>query len=274
MRTSLLLVLLILVGGRIAPTASACNRCGHFGSSCRYFKTVAKPIVKVVTPDVFVVQNNYPQPLVGQGNTLYQSNGFQSALLPFLDPNRYFEQEIQLIRAADATNAIRSQRASVLLERVIEIQAPAVERLAAGQAAQMVLQAAGLDPSHNTGGPTQQAVVINRDAAGRLQVLPLNAEQYKRLETTTTRITEEIGVTADAQANAAPVSLVVQHCGRCHNAGGEGHARFALDGEVTSDMRLAAIRSVMAPEGDPLHMPKGATLDGDTVAAIVAELSQ
>ena len=209
MRFALALLLTLVA----IESASACNRCRR--NPCVYTKYVAPVVQQIVadSPDVYVIQNSYPSPLIPQGSSLYQSTGhsYQGAVLPFMDPNRYFEQELQLLRAANETSAIRSERASALVSRIAELQAPAVERLAAGQAAQMVLQAAGLDPAHNTGG-TQQAVVISRDAHGQLQVLPLNAAQVALAMKT--QIKEPI---ADG-APPPPVAVgkLTQFCGKCH----------------------------------------------------------
>lgn len=178
-----LLIVLVLLS---ASEAWACSRCGYY-SSCRYYapvvqKQYVQPIVKQEQTDVYVVQNNYPQPLVAQGtsNVVASTASYQQSVLPLLEPNQYFSQELQLIKAATQTGALRTERAMAAFQRVMELQAPAVERLAAGQAAAMVLQAAGLDPAHNKGGSSSAVVVSN--IQGKVQVVPLNAEQIQHLQ--------------------------------------------------------------------------------------------
>ncbi len=165
-------------------------------------------------PDVYVVQNNNPAPLVAQGNTLYQSVGYQSAVLPFFDPNSYFEQELQLHKAADVTAALRSERTASLVERIVALQTPAIERIAAGQAAQMVLRASGLDPRHNSA--SASGVVISRNADGIVtvtQIDPVRARAYAAGAatsiTTTTRRLARI-------ATNGSYPMLTQFCAKCH----------------------------------------------------------
>ena len=61
-------VIVVLLFGQFVGPVDACNRCGLFGNRCR-FKAVDAHHVQHVRQDyqqdVFVVQNNYPAPLVG-----------------------------------------------------------------------------------------------------------------------------------------------------------------------------------------------------------------
>lgn len=216
----LLLITLVCV-----DDASACTRCRRFGTACIY----AKPVVAAVAPvvqtiestDVFVIQSNYPAPLVGQGTSAVVSNGgYQSLTLPLFDPSIYFSQSLQLIRAANDTNALQHERTSSLVERVAALQAPAVERLAAGQAASSVLRAAGLDPAHNMQG-NSSAVVINRDAEGRLQVLPLSTEQIQSITSSVSASTSNVTTTiktTDPQLGEATgkFPMLQTFCAKCH----------------------------------------------------------
>lgn len=201
----------------LSSGADACSRCGHYGTSCRYYRApYIAPIVKnyVTSPDVFVVQNNYPAPLVAQGATQYLSNGgYQAAVLPLLDPNQYFSQEMQLIKAATETQALRTERTASLFQKTMELQSSTVERLAAGQAAQMVLQASGLDPAHNTAGG-ENAVVISRNAQGLIQVLPLSGAQAQQL--VSSKLSRPIGNAAVTRPNNSATPLLEQFCFKCH----------------------------------------------------------
>lgn len=210
----------VLIGGMVAlatllPTdATACGRCGSY-SRCRYY--APKPAyVAPAQANVFVVQNAYAPPLVQQGSSYYQSTGagYQAQVLPLIDPNRYVEGSLMLQKASVESQAIMYERTLGFVREVSALQAPALERLAAGQAASMVLKASGLDPAHNAGGGSQ-AVVINRDEYGRVQVVPLSPEQTQRLST---NIIQRVDTTPPPQnpGTAPSGSLVSQFCYSCH----------------------------------------------------------
>lgn len=240
---SLLAGLLVLL---IASDASACHRCGR--SACLYVKpvvaTVAAPVQSVTQTDVYVVQNNAATPLVAQGTSAIVSNGgYQSQVLPLFDPNRYVSQRLELQKAVNATGAIENERTNNLVERLVALQAPAVERLAAGQAAQMVLHAAGLSE------PNQQAqssavVITNRN--GVIQTMQLAPEQVQALTssitTTTSKFTQSVTTTP-----AAPLAqvqgkypMLTQFCGKCHGtdvAQPKGGLYLGDDPNVVKEMR-------------------------------------
>lgn len=206
-----------------AAEASACNRCGIFGRGCRYYSasTYVAPVVAAApaSQNVYVIQNSYPAPLVGQGTSAVVSNGgYQSLTLPLFDPTAYFSQSLQLIKAANDTNALQHERTSALVQRVAELQAPTVERIAAGQAASQVLKAAGLDPAHNASGQAS-AVVISRNSDGQVQVLPLESGEAAKITarlSTTTTITGVMSSPAPPQAAAGDYPLFAKFCASCH----------------------------------------------------------
>lgn len=68
--------------------------------------------------------------------------------------------------------------------------------------------------------------------------------------------------------NALSVSLVQKNCAACHAKDGDAKDHWDASGELTADMKLAAIAAVMTGE-----MPKSKTLDPQVRADIVAELS-
>jgi len=261
----------------LATDAAACQRCGR--SACVYRAAYVAPVVQQVKQaDVFVVQNNYPQPLVAQGTSAVVSNGgYQSLTLPLFDANQYFSQELQLLKAAGDAQALRSERTSQLVERVAALQAPAVERLAAGQAARMVLQAAGLDPAHNTQGQAS-AVVISRDASGTLQVQQLSTDQVQRIATRTT-ITESIGTTErpDLAAVQGKYPMLTQFCGKCHGldvASPKAGLYLADDANVAAGMKskfFEIVRSVSQGQMPPAAEPQP---DDRQKAAILSEIEQ
>lgn len=245
---SLLFVLLIVgfAGSEFVRTAEGCNRCGR--SACLYVKpvvaAVAAPVQSITQTDVYVVQNNAATPLVAQGTSAIVSNGgYQSQVLPLFDPNRYVSQRLELQKAVNATGAIENERTSNLVERLVALQAPAVERLAAGQAAQMVLNAAGLSE------PNQQAqssavVITNRN--GVIQTMQLAPDQVQALTsqitTTTSKFTQSITTTP-----AAPLAqvqgkypMLTQFCGKCHGidvAQPKGGLYLGDDPNVVKEMR-------------------------------------
>ena len=212
-------------------TSDACNRCGLFGNRCKFVAhTYVAPVVApaYAAQPVYVVQNNYPQPLVSQGSTNYSatSQSYQQSVLPLLDVNRYFSQTLELQKAATATQALQSERALTVFQRVAELQAPSLERYAAGSAAAMVLQAAGLDPT--VGNSNSQAVVISRDSQGKLQILPLSAEQ-------TLKVTQKITTKAEvAPPPGGETPFLAKYCYACHGLEkAEPKGKFYLGNDPT-----------------------------------------
>lgn len=257
---SILLILAAAVA--VSPSiAEACNRCGR--SACIYRQAVVAPVVQQVvqSPDVYVIQNNNPAPLVAQGSVGYTSTGpqgFQAATIPLLDPNQYFSQELQLLRAASDANALRSERSAALFQRVAELNAPVAERLAAGQAASMVLQAAGLDPSNKPAALQSSAVVIRRDGAGGVQVQPLTQTQVESL---TVRTTAQNVTTPEAPLPSlgGKFPMLSQHCAKCHGtdlAAPKGGFFLGDDDNVSKTMKerffdiVEAIDSKSMPPAD------------------------
>ena len=187
--------------------ADRCRICGKHHVHTHVKTQVVKVPTPVLTPtNVYVVNNNQPAaPLVGQGNTGYAATGYQAAALPFLDPNLYFEQELQLQRAVATAAAQRSERTAALVERVVALQQPAAQTLARGTAAQAVLQAAGLANPEATG---PSGVVVKRDATGKITVTPLPTETAAGV----------VGQSAPAAANRT-YTLTQKYCGACHGTG-------------------------------------------------------
>lgn len=242
---SLSIIVAALIVSLASQSADACHRCRRFGTSCAYYKAPAvAPITIPTQTDVFVVQNNYPQPMVGQGNTYAVSNGgLQAALAPLFDLNQYASQRLQLAEAYRATGAVESERLDSIVARIAAIQAPVAERLAAGQAASQVLTAAGLNPTAQTGGNVSTAVVINRDAYGRVQVVPLTPEQVAQVNAKTEQTYGKglPGAPAIAAPNASPEpaaangSLTAKFCGSCHGANvGQPKAGLRIAGDGAS----------------------------------------
>lgn len=75
---------------------------------------------------------------------------------------------------------------------------------------------------------------------------------------------------AGGSADSAPPSmpLFAAHCLRCHS-GPQAKGEFHLDGRLTNEQRLAAIRAALAGE-----MPKGKPLPPDELGPLLYELSQ
>lgn len=171
---------------------------------------VVEEFAVVDVPDVYVIQNNTPVPLVVQGSTGYVANTYGNNVLPLFDPNVYFQQELALVRAADQTAAVRAQRTSALVERVVAMQAPAVERLAAGDAAAKILQAAGLVDTRGVVGNTN-SVVIKTTSDGQLVVEPVTM--------TAPSVSGGVGTSKAQQAPPEALSLVKKYCAACHGQG-------------------------------------------------------
>lgn len=248
MKRFYLLVVVLLFG---VNSASACSRCGNF-RSCRFVQhqaAVVAPVVVADSPDVYVIQNSYPQPLVAQGTSAVVSNGgYQASVLPLLDPNLYFSQEMQLLKAASDANAIRSERTSRLFERIAEFQAPAVNTLAAGQALQMVI-----DPQKTTQQLSTSEVVIRKDAYGRLKLEVQESTQQVLGNQPT-----------DQSATAGKYSYLNTFCAKCHGldlAEPSKGLYLGLDNNVAQNMRdkyftiKQAINSGKMPPADFPQQP-------------------
>ena len=174
---------------------------------------------------------------------------------------RWLSQSLQLIRAANDTSALQHERTSSLVERVASLQAPSVEALARGQAAQLVLRSAGLDPHHNTQGQSS-AVVISRDANGQVQVLPLEASKVQAItaaaSTTQTTITTTASVTSpDVTPGEYP--LFQKFCANCHGVGSTdtpgGGFYIGDDATVAAGMR-SRWHDITTSVGKDKTMPK------------------
>lgn len=73
---------------------------------------------------------------------------------------------------------------------------------------------------------------------------------------------------ASADSALPSTPLLTTHCSRCHS-GPQAKGEFQLDGPLTSEQRLAAIRAALAGE-----MPKGKPLPPDELGPLLYELSQ
>lgn len=195
------MILAVLLIGLLGQDATACSRCRR--SPCVYASTYTyTPALTQVTPNVFVTQNNYPQPLVGTGTTLYQgvqTPSYQQSVLPLMNPDVLITQEFQLMKAGDQASALRHERLMQFADKVLAGQQAAVEALAKGQAAAMVLNASGVATTTQQAMQTSTSVLISRNADGSVKVEPVTKEQVQEAQKTTD--------------NSSKLS---QFCGNCH----------------------------------------------------------
>lgn len=240
----------------------------HAGHPVRYIyrtKYIKQFVpIQVDQPDVFVIQNNNAASLIPQGDTIARvgNGGYQAAAVPFFDPTSYFAQEQELIRAAEQTQLLRIQGTQALLQKALEIQAPALELAARGQAASAILSAAGLSQGSQAG--SVQGVVITRDAAGQVQVLQLEQSQVQHYLQQTER-----AAAPKPQHAAQPVvadGLVKTFCYACHGtnvAAPSGGLYLGTAPEILQVMRqekASIIQRVengtMPPAGSPQPTPQ------------------
>lgn len=219
-------LLIVLVSSAYALGCRRCGRSNCGGGCFGYVKPYVAPVIAAPDTNVFVVQANYPAPLVGQGGSpAYAAGlqGFSQQSLPLLDVNLHLQSQLQLIRAAGDTNALANERFTAMVQRVAEIQAPAVERLAAGSAAAAVLNAAGLNPSVQ-GVAQSQAVLITRDQAGVIQVQQVDqsaiASMQQRWQAGLKPIDPVPGPNPGPPPEAFPVesSALATFCYKCHGS--------------------------------------------------------
>jgi mono/diheme cytochrome c family protein len=227
------------------------------------------PIKTAVARDKVIINNTligipvpvpYNNLIAEQGTTAYGSS--LSSFAYGTDLNVVFANADRFLRHSQELTQTAFAGTIALAQQVGANDAAVAKTIAEGQAVAGAFRALREAPR-----PGGQAVTfqVTVDANGQVQV-----------NQNTVNAQAEIGANiAKPAVEAEPVSsLTVQHCGTCHTQGGEGFAKWALSDAITSDERLAGIRAVMKPAGEPGHMPKGSELDGETMAAIVAELSK
>ncbi len=195
----------------LATLLMVCN-VADAGRPCRTCRKVVKAVQPIAVPQAtYVIQNNYPQPLVAQGTTAYASTaptGYQAAVLPLFDVNRYLHDQQQLSLALNKTQALGMSQVQQLAERVAEIQAPALEAQSRGQAAAMVLDAAGL---RHAGDRSTSAIVIERHGA-ETTIRPLTRQEVARLQ-----FGDDAAQPAD-DGLTTTTSLLGRFCASCHGA--------------------------------------------------------
>jgi len=261
-----------------AADASACNRCNRYGTACYYYKpAVVAPVVAPSVSNVYVIQNSYPAPLVGQGSSSLVSNGgYQSLTISQFDPTAFLSQSLQLVKAGQDAATLAHTQAQATAQRTLELQAPTVERLAAGQAASQVLRAAGLDPAHNVSGQSS-AVVISRNAEGQVQVLPLASSEVAKITASSTTITSSVATTPHPQVVGQPTSLLGQFCGKCHGldvAAPKGGLFIGDDTETAKGMKAKFYELAQAVGTDKTMPPANAPQPTDEQrAAILNEVA-
>lgn len=274
-RWSLALVALFAM---LAVETHACTRCGLFGRRCRFavvdshhVAAVAVAPVVVKQPDVFVVQNNYPQAngaalLAQQGGTVY---GLQGAAQPYvLDPSAVLRQAAELTRGAQqlASQGLTGYNTTASL--ALSLNAPANETLAKGVAASATLQAAGLSV---TSQGSSQAIRITRGADGRYVVEDVTRQLGTVPQTQATEpVQPQLPSPPDATL-AGVGELVKRHCGECHgldNPAPKGGLYFDAGHGLDCRSGLAAVKAVMSGK-----MPKGVQLSPEVRASLVQELA-
>ncbi len=196
----------------ILATLCLCCNIADAGRPCRTCRKVVKAVQPIAVPQAtYVIQNNYPQPLVAQGTTSYASTaptGYQAAVLPLFDVNRYLHDQQQLSLALNKTQALGMSQVQKIAERVAEIQAPALEAQSRGQAAAMVLDAAGL---RHAGERSTSAIVIERHGA-ETTIRPLTRQEVARLQFGG----EPTEPAEGADEHAATPTLLGRFCASCH----------------------------------------------------------
>lgn len=201
------ILLMVLVAILMATTAHACRFCGR--SSCRSCvrSQVVKQVVPVVQqPNVYVIQQNQATPLVAQGSSLYRSAGYQSAVLPYFDPNQFARDNAEILKQAQSLVTGGQSASLQWAERITSIQSEAFTADAKGRALSTVAEAMGLASPQ---GNQSQGVVIVPDGRGGYNVQQLTLQQVET-------ITQKSTIQQQDQANQQAGSLVNQFCGKCH----------------------------------------------------------
>lgn len=271
----LILIVMLAALGIQVNDADACGRCGVFGRSCRFQSHVVQKVVAapvVATPVVqqqqplFVVQNNYPQPLAVQGQTVYGGSYQQVAASLTMDASAYLAGAQALQRDTLATLKAGQDAASDAFHSVLSLQATVAEPLARGEAAERVLRAAGLSAS-----PAGQtlALKITQTSDGRWQVENATPEQV------TDAANEAVGHNhpkppVPKNGGGQQRSLVAAKCASCHGlelSAPKGGLYFDADHPLDPGLAIQALKAVQNGT-----MPKGATLTDQEFEQLTAEL--
>jgi hypothetical protein len=226
-----------------------------------------QPVAAIVQqPDVFVVQNNYPQPLAQQGQTVYS---YQSAAQVYsVNPAEVLRQAADLSRAATATAQIGLQGFNDTARTQLTLQASISEPLARGHAAAQILTAAGLaNAGYNQQQQSSLALRIYQEQGQwKVEQQPA-AEINARLEASTNDL-------PPPRQDRSNVSLVAQKCAKCH-----GRDKTAPKGELYLDAGLAiscetlreAIKRIKS--ADPKYrMPPDGQLSAAEAGGLLDEL--
>lgn len=277
-------ILAALVVLFVAQSADACSRCG-FRSPCVFAhqQHVVAPVAIVKQPDVFVVQNNYPQPLAGgqyqqpftapQGSTVYSYS--QAAAPYFVDPAAILAQAAQLATAANQTALTGLNGYGDTARLQLQLQASLAAPMAQGAAAAQVLDAAGINPQRQQLRQSTASLRIYQDAAGNWQVEQPSQQQAQQI-TARAQITRQPIATAPQPAEQLPRpspaggSLIAQKCGQCHGQQlSEPKGKLFLDSGLKLDCE-AVLASIRAIKSD--RMPQGEKLTPDEKGRLLDEL--
>lgn len=258
----------------------ACDRCGLFGNRCRFVAhhaAVVTPAAIVKQPEVFVINNGYPAANTApQGTTVY---GYQQAAQAYtVDPAALLQQAANLAIAANTTAVTGINGYNSLGQLQLQLQAGLAQPLVQSQAAQAVLNAAGI------GQPVKQSQPLNlriyQDGSGNWQVdSGVQAPQALFGWGRATANQPSQGATATAktpEANVPPAAplpaqtLLAQKCGSCHGTQlATPKKGLYIDGtqKLECETILASVKAVRSGA-----MPKGETLSAEDKEALVTEL--
>lgn len=264
--------LAILICFAAAADAEACSRCRR--NPCIYVKPVAAAYVApvVASPNVFVIQANYPVAPVSP-SAFVSNGGLQSAMYLNHDNRIAISGAIEVVKAGQAMAYGVLGETLKTNERISQLLAPAVEVNERGIAGERLLNAAGLNPSYNT--QQQQSFVISVGPDG-VKSEKLTYEQALSI-TTTAAVTA--GTTITEPPASPPVAVqsgypfVTKFCASCHGFDNKAPAKgfyIGVDPNVAKSMDVAYRRMTnMVISGE---MPQGTTLTKDEKQGVISEL--
>lgn len=257
----IVILIAILFVSLCQEAKAICLRCRRQVCACKYYtpKYVA-PVQAYQAPNVFVVQNNYPQSIgayAAQGNSVF---GVQSAAQAyFINPAEYQRQSAEMIKAAMATTQLGLTGWNQFGQTQLAVQAQISEPLARGHAAAQILAAAGLTSSVQQ--PLSLALKVSQTPTGQWQV-----EQVQAAEVNT-----QIDQKSPVQAPQAEVqTLIGQRCGKCHGLNitePKGGVFLDTGHKLTCEVAMKALQLVKADK-----MPKDTPLTNQEKAVFLDEL--